>query len=1057
MAGCLERSRLRARLAYSVACVLVLAFSQFSLQSRFLQIHLLPQRPPNSETSDCRLSCTLGSPEELQRSTHRALLLKLPHASELLHHQRSAAPARSVGITRQQHRCIMGQAALQLPPGREHLARVSMTEAPRAMWLPDGALLRVPLALETPLNESRGLCDRTEQAASQPFLLRVHARCSVPPGALLSLPGTDIEAHGAYSEGDALERPDSAETRDASESKRCRAAVCTHRLALAGHEPHTWNATVAAAPSMASHLFARLDERRAVLRSAAPPEDTVLSVLFPLPRRRSASAWTMKSLHSLAAQLEAIARASPIAAPRGPAVHIFHDDDARAHSMQVQLILLAQRPVCDGDASLIAFLSNQSITVLHLHVAPHNNGPARILRPLNRADTPFTGSRALAAPAPFGEGVWSAWDVLARSSIRMVADGQTTLPAGALQARLMLLWSNDACDAVFVPPGAGLGGGALAQSTAKQLRDVELSAEPLRTWHFFELAQAPSGGPPWLSPARVLGARVPRGAWPLWDSSRLPARCIPDGGPFVTPASDDVSIAEANFWLQCMGAGAVICRAAIAPSRPPLSLQASANAGIASMDVTRFITERHTEHMPEALGDSAVSELLARHQHMASQRILLVHESAAEFAAVNSVRIVQLVAELSAEGHAVTVLSTESARAGVGDIALQDAGWLAFCPSCAMRDAAFCSECGDVQSAAFVTCRQQAATRHPHRAAVVGGGEAMVREWVFKTMNGSVHAPALKLDSDASTLRGAFDLVILLAWPFQCDSTTVAELVIHAAQHSAHKPKIITVVDDARSAREADFHSLCNGSARTRNREIDLHARADLVLTLTDEDRSFLSHRQPKMELRTLPIAIKAPKRRILAASWSKRKPTVLCFIQRHQASRKGVRWLVRQVWPVVHKAIPDARLQVVGDAHLETEMRIGSDTGVETITSVYTSSGMDSTKAGALRQALQSARVVALPILASSSSLTDGSILALGHGVPLVATVHGARGLLSSRTPGAIAVGRTKEAFASELISLLSNESAWRKQQKWASVHIERHLTVTRLHRELRRAVNGF
>ena len=81
-------------------------------------------------------------------------------------------------------------------------------------------------------------------------------------------------------------------------------------------------------------------------------------------------------------------------------------------------------------------------------------------------------------------------------------------------------------------------------------------------------------------------------------------------------------------------------------------------------------------------------------------------------------------------------------------------------------------------------------------------------------------------------------------------------------------------------------------------------------------------------------------------------------------------------------------------------------------------------------------------------------AFLALGHGVPLVTSPLGARGLLSTRTAGAIAVARSSTDFALALITLLKNESAWSAQRNAAAVHVERHLGSRRLQRGIRRTL---
>ena len=81
------------------------------------------------------------------------------------------------------------------------------------------------------------------------------------------------------------------------------------------------------------------------------------------------------------------------------------------------------------------------------------------------------------------------------------------------------------------------------------------------------------------------------------------------------------------------------------------------------------------------------------------------------------------------------------------------------------------------------------------------------------------------------------------------------------------------------------------------------------------------------------------------------------------------------------------------------------------------------------LSPAMLEARVLAAPVLVPSGLATE-CMLALGHAVPLVTTPVGARGLLTARSPGAIAIARTSDEFAAALVSLLLDRGAWDAQR---------------------------
>ena len=107
------------------------------------------------------------------------------------------------------------------------------------------------------------------------------------------------------------------------------------------------------------------------------------------------------------------------------------------------------------------------------------------------------------------------------------------------------------------------------------------------------------------------------------------------------------------------------------------------------------------------------------------------------------------------------------------------------------------------------------------------------------------------------------------------------------------------------------------------------------------------------------------------------------------------------------------------------------------------------------LSPAMLEARVLAAPVLVPSGLATE-CMLALGHAVPLVTTPLGARGLLTARSSGAIAIARTSDEFAAALVSLLLDRGAWDAQRASSVHHAAAHLGAPRLHRQLRRALSG-
>ena len=88
------------------------------------------------------------------------------------------------------------------------------------------------------------------------------------------------------------------------------------------------------------------------------------------------------------------------------------------------------------------------------------------------------------------------------------------------------------------------------------------------------------------------------------------------------------------------------------------------------------------------------------------------------------------------------------------------------------------------------------------------------------------------------------------------------------------------------------------------------------------------------------------------------------------------------------------------------------------------------------------------------STGVSAAALLALEHGVPLLTTPLGTRGLHAKETRGAVSVARTPAEFAAAAVQLHQNATRWLEQRGRARAHAARHLVPGRLQRELRRAI---
>ena len=1104
--GCTMRGMRLSRVSLCVAIAMLVILQLLPLQRQLMLLDTFGSAHRNGWHAEpafgaCGLICTLGGGVEPGFPDDTAPLLVVPPAMELL------VPQQLTGRPAQ---CSLGKAVLQLPPGIVRLARAELDRDGRERWLlPNGALLRVPLpdarervgwdlsASQSCLTEASIDDSGSSDTLARQVVSQRHARCNLPVGALLSTrvgattsSSIDTDTPGVIDGTASIMGGDKTLTR----------AECTARLSSShaggffsrgrgrDREGGVWfrtrslslprldgggrvvlTATAAVAQPSSSLDDAALPAASTLGQLRRPADSQLnttarqqrsqliwptLSALFPLPPTLELPRSSRDALHHLLMQLDSLETG-----------HGSGGEDGR--KVRVQLLLLGHRPLCDESAFVVNFLSAHR-NVMHL---AFDSAPTTTFNP----------------------DVMLAWSVLAPSGYRILADGASRLPEAALRARLTLLHDHADCDAMFVAAGA---------TEAPHRYDVET----VRSWQFFEVARPAStntASPPpmkspleWLPRSAVVKARVPRGPWPVWQTSTLPQECRLGISTSVDAAADhddgrtvaeaDVAhagaaaAAEVDYWLGCLQAGAVICLA-----RPSLNTHTSssklleeadesvdggipipdgnattsishprwveiADSGLASAGAK--IGSGWVEQGPDVVEGPALERVLQRRHHLASLRILIASSSLPTQAlgGGDNVRGFQLASELASEGHAVTVTHVQPALSVAHTAALRDAGWRTFCPACSLQAAAICSTCNEEQPAAHVQCRLQATSRLAHRPTVV----QLPDEADLSAVRG-----------DLSTTTASFDLIVVLVEsisPCIGQLSTAESLIASIAGRSLSTkvmtPRVLAVSDEVHwTRRTANCSSFMTAEgdlsatvAAIRSRELELYSNADLTLTLTDEDRDIFNRLRPGLSLRTLPYGLASPPTAALAAGFAERAPVVLFVGSYRVHHRRVVRWLIRQVWPLVVARAPGASLRLAGSSQWRSEALAAKSSGVAGVRALETTGGSSS-----LLHALRGARVMVSPALAAASRLpVYGSLLAMTHGVPLVTTPVGSRGLLASRTPGAVAIAKTSAEFAQQLAVLLSNDTAWERQRGLARDHVAHHVGERSMLKQLRRSV---
>ena len=184
----------------------------------------------------------------------------------------------------------------------------------------------------------------------------------------------------------------------------------------------------------------------------------------------------------------------------------------------------------------------------------------------------------------------------------------------------------------------------------------------------------------------------------------------------------------------------------------------------------------------------------------------------------------------------------------------------------------------------------------------------------------------------------------------------------------------------------------------TRRSEAKALNRADVALAIQENDARHLQSLTPKR------VAIVGHETPVASNPCARKGKTVLFVGSRNAPNLDGLRWFLRESWPIIRQNEPRARLVVAGNCCEKLSPEPGMEMRGEApdITALY-----------------ESATVVINP-LQFGTGLKIKMIEALGMGCPVVATRIGAEGLAE----GTYLLREDPREFAEGVVTFLGNSS---------------------------------
>jgi GT2 family glycosyltransferase len=294
------------------------------------------------------------------------------------------------------------------------------------------------------------------------------------------------------------------------------------------------------------------------------------------------------------------------------------------------------------------------------------------------------------------------------------------------------------------------------------------------------------------------------------------------------------------------------------------------------------------------------------------------------------------------------------------------------------------------------------------------------------------------LDLGAVLLHNDFKLVF-------CELFGMAEQYLGVVrQYSPGTPVIIDTFDvhflrETREATTANDAGLLRKAHETKRRELAVYKQADLVLTVTAEDKRALLKEDPQLNIAVVPNIHTLPANMIPRDS---RRDLLFVGGFSHTPNVDAILYFCREVLPHVLQQLPHTRLWVVGNAPPPEIVALASENVIVTGYAHY------------LAPYLESALVSVAPLRFGSGM--KGKIgEAMAWGLPVVTTIIGAEGMGLKDGVDAL-IADTPEEFARRIIQLHENPELWDSIAQNARKRVEREWSPDAVDKSLTEILSG-
>lgn len=287
------------------------------------------------------------------------------------------------------------------------------------------------------------------------------------------------------------------------------------------------------------------------------------------------------------------------------------------------------------------------------------------------------------------------------------------------------------------------------------------------------------------------------------------------------------------------------------------------------------------------------------------------------------------------------------------------------------------------------------------------------------------HSPYVRSVAQLLEERGhCYDFIIF------CRHYVAASYISRVRQWAPQARIVFDTVDlhYLREERQADLEQspmLAAAAKKTRQKELDVIAKADVTLVVSTAEQELLAGVSPGAVVRILSTIHEV---RESSPAFALRKGLLFVGGFRHSPNVDAMQWFLGEVWPLVRQRLPEIEITIVG-SNMPDQVRALAGPGIII--------------AGFVEQVeplIDAARISLAPLRYGAG--VKGKInQAMASGLPVVATTMAIEGM--GLEPGvALLVADVAQDFADAVVHLYSDEALWNRLAEGGRNNVRRYFS---------------